>query len=343
MSMAANVNQKQAKVVVACCLHDYGKPERGLSFEYYNLFLPMKEVASNVILFDFFGMTVKHGKEGMNRALIELLKEERPDVAIFALFGDEFLLETLDDARKYTTTLAYFFDDVWRREFVARMAPHFHHFTTPNWGMYRLYQAAEVRGAIYSPFGYNGAIYARRDVPLKYDVSFVGGCHPWREYVVKRLKRAGIQVAVWGSFWPAGKLDQGKMVETFSASRINLNISNAKQWDARYLLSSWRALRNTLRTPKFRDGVKARHFEIPGSGGFQLSYYCEDLERHFQIGDEVAVYLDADELVEKVRFYLVHENERQRIADAGYARARTHTMEGRLLQLLEEVLLPKVT
>ena len=62
MSMPANVNQKQAKVVVACCRHDYGKPERGLSFEYYNLFLPMKEVASDVILFDFYGMTVKQAR-----------------------------------------------------------------------------------------------------------------------------------------------------------------------------------------------------------------------------------------------------------------------------------------
>jgi spore maturation protein CgeB len=337
-SRDTDVPRQLGKVVVACSLYDYGKPERGFSFEYYNLYLAMKEVVSEVVLFDFYGTFVQHGKEGMNRALVELLKQERPDVTLVALFGDEFTTEGLKEARKYTTTVAYFFDDIWRREFVARWVPHFDHFTTSSWGMYRRYQAAGLLGVIHSPFGYNGTIYVRKDVPLKYDVSFVGGCHPWRQFVVDRLRKEGIAVAVWGSFWPTGKIDLDTMIETFSASKINLNLSNSKQWDARYLLSSWRAARNTLRTAKFRDGVKARHFEIPGSGGFQLSYYCEDLERHFQIGDEVAVYLDVDELLEKVRYYLEHEGERQRIANAGHARAcQDHRMETRLSQLLMAV------
>ena len=326
------------KVVVACCKYDYNKPERGLSFEYYNLYLAMQNVASEVILFDFGTLHRERGQEEMNRALLEMLERERPDVTLFALYLDEFIPTVVEDARRYTTTVAYFFDDIWRREFVAKWVPYFDRFTTPSWGMYQRSQAAGLPGPVYSPFGYNSAIYRRTEAPMRHDVSFVGGSHPWRVFVIDRLRKAGFDVTVRGSFWPGGKLGQGEMVDMFNASRINLNLSNSRQWDARYLLSSWRAVRNTLRTPKFRDGVKARHFEIPGAGGFQLSYYAEGLERFFEIGDEVAIYLDLDELVEKVEYYLTHEAERERIARAGHARSLEYTMEARLSDLLTEVL-----
>ncbi|MDQ3605182.1 MAG: glycosyltransferase [Gemmatimonadota bacterium] len=332
------------KVLLAFNLYAYGKPERGLSYEYWNLYLPMQQVADEVLLFDFATLYQEEGQEGMNRLLLETLRRERPDVALFALYMDEFLPEALAEARRYTRTVAYFFDDIWRREYVARWAPRFDYFTTAIWSCYRRYHAAGLGGAIYSPFGYNEQLYQKKDVPLRHDISFVGGGHPWRFFVVDRLRKAGFKVFAAGPFWPDGKLEQEAMVEVFNASRINLNLSNARQWDARYLLSSWRALRNTLGRRrvverKVLDGIKGRHFEIAGCGGFQLTYYGEDLERHFRIGDEVAIYLDLDDLIEKARYYLEHEEERERIAAAGHERAlREHTATRRLGDLLDAVL-----
>ncbi len=337
------------KVLLAFNLYAYGKPERGLSYEYFNLYLPLQQVAEQVILFDFATLQHEHGKEAMNRELLTVLRNERPDVAIFALYQDEFLPEVLAEARRHTRTMAYFFDDIWRRDYVARWAPRFDHFTTPIWGCYRRYLAAGLATALYSPFAYNEQIYRRKEVAMRYDVSFVGGAHPWRFFVVDRLRRVGLNVFAAGPHWPQGTLEQQAMVDVFNASRINLNLSNARQWDARYRLSSpymrysVQRLRNVLRgrsgaEPKVLDGIKGRHFEIAGCGGFQLSYYCEDLERHFGIGDEVAVYLDVDDLVEKVHYYLENDPERDRIADAGYARAqREHTATRRLGHLLAKV------
>lgn len=326
------------KAMVVCLKDDYNQPERGLSLEYYNLYLAMKNVASEVILFDFGTLYRERGQEEMNRVFLETVERERPDVTLVALFLDELTPTTMEKARQYTKTVAYFWDDIWRVEFVAKWAPHFDYFTTPIWGMYRRYQAAGNTGAVYSPFGYNSAIYPDAEAPMRHDVSFVGGSHPWRVFVVNRLRKAGFDVTVRGPFWPGGRLSPEGMGELFKASKINLNLSNARQWDARYLLSSWRAARNTLRTRKVRDGVKVRHFEIPGAGGFQLSYYAEGLERYFQIGEEVAIYLDLDELLEKVEYYLTHDAERERIVRAGHARALGYTMEARLSDLLTEVL-----
>lgn len=326
------------KVLLAFNLYAYGKPERGLSYEYHNLYLPLQRIADEVVLFDFATLRDQHGRDGMNRMLLDTLRTERPDVALFALAQDEFLPDTIEEARRYTRIVAYFFDDIWRTEYVRHWAPYFDHFTTPIRSCYRRYRGAGLTGAIYSPFGYNDAIYRRSETPKRHDISFVGGNHPWRAWVIERLRKAGFDVFVRGAFWPGGPLEQDEMVKVFNASRINLNLSNARQWDARYLLSSWRGWRNTLRTAKHQDGIKARHFEIAGCGGFQLVYYAEDLERHFEIGDEIAVYLDFDDLVDKIGYFLEHEAERERIAAAGYERAlRDHTAERRLGDLLASV------
>ena len=326
------------KVLVACLVDDHRDPGKGRSFEYHNLYLPLQQVAAEVVLFDFDRLMRERGREGMNRELAETVRRERPDVSLIVLFKDEFLPETLEEIRRVSRTVAYFFDDDWRRAYFAHWAPRFDFVTTPRRWTFERYQAAGLRNVLYSPFAFNAREYRRVDVPPRYDVSFVGGNHPWRGFVINRLRKAGIDVAVYGPYWPSGMLDQQAMVETFSASKINLNLSNSVQWDARYLLSSWRALRTTLRSPKDREQIKARHFEIPGAGGFQLSYYCEDLERHFVIGEEVAVYTGVDDLVDKIRFYLEHGDVRERVARAGYERAqRDHTMQQRLTSLLDAV------
>jgi spore maturation protein CgeB len=120
------------------------------------------------------------------------------------------------------------------------------------------------------------------------------------------------------------------MVTIFNQSRINLNMSNSASWDARYLASSPRALLNRVRSPKSIEQLKARHFEINGCGAFQLSYYVEGLERHYAIGDEIGVYLDPDDLLRKVRYYLDHDAEREAVAAAGYQRTMAaHTFKRR--------------
>lgn len=84
--------------------------------------------------------------------------------------------------------------------------------------------------------------------------------------------------------------------------------------------------------------TQLEHFEINACGGFQLSYYVEGLERHYQIGDEIALYASPEELVEKACYYLKHEDEREVVAQRGYERRlREHTMERRFRELFERM------
>ena len=92
----------------------------------------------------------------------------------------------------------------------------------------------------------------------------------------------------------------------YNLSKINLNI--------------------TLHT--ITSGIPLRVFDIMGSGGFMLSNFQPELEELFEIGKEIEVYRNLEELEEKVSFYLTHENERARIAHRGLDKViRFHNYE----------------
>ena len=80
--------------------------------------------------------------------------------------------------------------------------------------------------------------------------------------------------------------------------------------------------------------ARAGYDPVSGCGGFQLSGYAEHLEEYFILDKEIVCYKTPGEMLEKIQFYLSHDDERIAIADAGYQRAvRDHTYEKRFNEL----------
>jgi len=326
------------KIIVVAMLYDYGIEERGYSYEYYNFYQSLKEMYDDVQMFDFMTLLKQKGKQSMNQELLYLVKESRPDLVMFSLYTDQFIPEVVDELRKYTKTLCFFHDDGWRVEFSRFWARHFDWFTTTDSYRVPQYRHLGYNNAIHFPYACNPAIYKKLNLPKKYDVSFVGRTHPYREWFIKKLRKAGIQVYAAGLGWPAGHLTQDEMVRVINQSKINLNLSNSTSWDLRYLISSHRALINTLQTPKNVEQIKARPFEINGCGGFQLSYYVDGLEHFYEIGQEIVVYLDVDDLIRKVKYYLADDDEREAIANRGYQRTLAeHTYTQRFQSVFDRI------
>lgn len=327
------------RVLLVSMRDDYGVPERGLSYEYYNLYLPLLRVFPGARLFDFMARLRAVGKEAMNQELRELVERERPDVTIVAYYTDELQPETVTALRRWTVTVAYFFDDIWRRDYASFWARRVDFVATPDTGGVARYAAQGIRTAIHAPFAFNEDVYRREEVPKEHEVSFVGGWHPYREWLLRRLERAGVVPVVRGAGWSSGRISTEEMARLINVTKVNLNIDNGAEWDPRYLLSSTLALKTTLRTKKTRKQVKGRHFEIAGCAGFQLSYDVAELHAYFDVGKEIVVYRGADDLVVKVRRYLAHDDEREAIAEAAWRRARAqHTASARLRALVTEVL-----
>lgn len=326
------------KILLACMLHTYGNPQREYSYEYFNFYQSLKQMGHEVELFDYMGELQALGKEGMNLKLLARAQEWHPTVTLFSLYTDQFEPSVVEQLRQYTKTLCFFHDDTWRVEYSRQWAKHFDFFTTPDLHGEMKYREIGLHNAIHFPFGCNEQIFRKMDVPKKYDVSFVGGWHPYREWLIERIRKAGINVKVAGFRWPDGEIDQEGMVKLFNESRINLNLSNSASWDVRYLASSPRALVNRLRSKKNIEQMKARMFEVNGCGAFQLSYFVEGLAPCYDIDREIGVYADADDLIEKVKFYLAHSEQRESIAAAGYERTlNEHTFTNRFSQVFQRM------
>lgn len=319
-------------------LHSYGDPKREYSFEYFNFYQVLKGMGYEVELFDYAAEIQTFGKEAMNQKLLARVQEWRPTVTLFSLYTDQFEPAVVEQLREHTKTLCFFHDDTWRVEYSRFWAKHFDFFTTPDVHGEMKYREIGLHNAIHFPFGCNEQITRKMDIPKKYDVSFVGGWHPYREWLIERIRKAGISVEVVGHRWPNGEIDQDGMVRLFNESRINLNLSNSASWDMRYLASSPRAFINRLRSRKNIEQMKARMFEVNGCGAFQLSYYVEGLANCYDIDREIGVYTDADDLVEKVKFYLAHEELRESIAAAGYERTlNEHTFSKRFQTVFQRM------
>jgi spore maturation protein CgeB len=91
----------------------------------------------------------------------------------------------------------------------------------------------------------------------------------------------------------------------------------------------------------YSDQIKGRNFEVPGCGGFMLTGMAENLGQYYEIGKEVACFDDRHDLIDKVRYYLKHEDEREAIAQAGYERTmRDHTYPRRFSEIFEQLGMP---
>lgn len=327
-------------------VYDYGVIERGHSYEYINIFLPLSDVfgKENITVFDFLLEYRNNGKEAMNRKLKALVSELKPDLALFCLFENEFDEDTIQSLAKTTTTVAYFFDDPWRRAYVAHWRTKFDFYTTPDYYMLQRYLNNGIGNVIYSPFGYNTNVYSRLNLPARYDVSFVGGYSSLRGWIVESLKKQGINVAVFGRGWGTGAkfVSQQEVVEIFNSSKINLNLSNGISYDFGYLLSCLKspsAMKHILLNRKNKEQVKGRHYEINACGGFQLSYFVPGLNMVYEIDKELAVFEDPRQLPDLIGMFLENDTLRKEIADAGYRKSvAMHSAQKYLQHTVSEAL-----
>lgn len=123
-------------------------------------------------------------------------------------------------------------------------------------------------------------------------------------------------------FAPEGIINMGPadyfndMPYIFKLSKINLNI--------------------TLRS--ITNGIPLRAYDILGAGGFLLSNYQTDLIRHFIPEEDYVYYEDSLDLINKIDYYLKHEDERKSIAQNAHDKVmKEHTFDVRVGQIIEMV------
>lgn len=91
-----------------------------------------------------------------------------------------------------------------------------------------------------------------------------------------------------------------QMPLVFAGSKINLNIS--------------------LRS--IHSGIPLRVLDIMTCGGFVLSNWQPEIEEYFAEGIEIVTFGSLQECMDKIAYYITHEEERRRIAAAGQIKVR---------------------
>ena len=87
------------------------------------------------------------------------------------------------------------------------------------------------------------------------------------------------------------------------------------------------------------SGMSLRVWDVMGSGGFLISNYQEEIEDYFVIGEDLEVFSSEEELVDKVGFYLKHDDIREKIARNGYEKVRKyHSYDERIKQMISYLL-----
>lgn len=84
------------------------------------------------------------------------------------------------------------------------------------------------------------------------------------------------------------------------------------------------------------DDINMRTFEAMASGSMLLTNWIPTIEDLFEDGKHLALYRSPEEMVEKARYYIEHDEEREKIAAAGYAEVMAkHTFRHRLDVMLD--------
>jgi spore maturation protein CgeB len=351
------------KVLYIGLKYDGGDSRRGFCYEYLNFLDTLNRMDGIETHFFAFDEEMRlKGRRAMNHALLQAVDEIRPALCFFVLRIDEIDRKTIQQisGRPGVVTLNWFCDDHWRfHPFSRHWAPLFHVSVTTYARAIDWYRALGCAQVVVSQWGFNHHLHAPQEQVIDYDVSFVGQAHSWRRNHIAALAKAGIHVVCRGRGWAGGMVSHEEMLGTFVGSRINLNFSES--WSvaglkplASALVRRWADGSLRFNRPSVIAGhvqslirpaapqIKARPFEVAGTGGFLMTAGADDLCSYLIPDEEIVVFDSMPDLCEKIRYYLEHQDQRETIRLAGHRRVlRDHSYEQRFRELFAQIgLLP---
>lgn len=202
--------------------------------------------------------------------------------------------------------------------YIPRALPHYDWvFTTKTFGLSDMREQLGITRASHIQFAFDPDLH--RPLPMserdeaRYgcDVSFIGTWSPKKELLLDEIarRRPDVRLCIWGEQWHKARspllrsviggreVVGNEFVRALLATKINLSImSEARKQSSR------------------GDQVASRTFAVPACGAFVLHERTAELLRLFEEGEHLACFSDADEMIEKIDYYLARPELRRRLA-----------------------------
>jgi hypothetical protein len=255
--------------------------------------------------YDYRANLVTHKNiNGRDDDLINVIKSFKPDLTVFSKCN-QMNYRVVDSANAVGETVLWYMDAL--HNFDAELIDKIKRCTYFINGL----EGVRTEGLKYNP----NTVFINQcpddklnfmldDFEYKHDISFIGsidpsGIHDGRGRYVKLLKD---KFDGFNHFNGVYGLEHNRLV---NESRINLNFS-----------------------PSDATGASVRIYKILASGGFLMSTPWYDMEKTFNIGEDIIIFEDEKELIKKVTYYLNNENERNRIRLNGYRVVQQYLPKG---------------
>lgn len=301
----------------------------------------------------------------LNHRVLGLARAHKPDL-MWAEKQEYLLPETIEELRRRGVRTLHFTPDPyftlsWKRtRLMDACLPLFD--TLVSCKRYEMDQYERVcRQVIYMPLGYAEAVHrplcpSTSEAARAYrsDVGFLGGWEPRREEMLDAVASTGCDLKIWGYAWD--HLRDGKWTPR-RAVRLkmlagqdkfgihhNERLARALQGGEVYgdayawALSGARISVGFLRHV-CPDQHTTRTFEIPACASMMLADRTPEHQEFFEERREAEFFGSREELVDKLRFYLSHESEREKVALAGYDRCvrSRYSYKSRLTEVLAQL------
>ncbi|MFA5140101.1 MAG: glycosyltransferase [Elusimicrobiota bacterium] len=296
----------------------------------------LKDFCAETFLLEYFTSIKERGIRGTQARIEEMIGEKRIEVVILTLFADsfQFPLEFFARLRRKVKVVFMNMDDEnyfdVHGKFYGQTADAV--ITSDRFAV-AAYARIGVPAVLYLA-QYSRKIYHPVEVPRDIDVSFIGDCAKCdRAEFLRFLADNGIAVESFGYGSRNGYVEYADISRVMSRTKVNLNFTK-------------------MVTPEFLREDDPLHVRVRQNKGhaieaalarsFCLSEYAPSLPFIFEIGKEIDWFDDRRSLLERVRYYLSHDSEREAMAANAYARAREEYLQEagfpRMLGELHEML-----
>lgn len=274
-----------------------------------------------------WGVRIYLNTESLNEMIFEKIKEFSPRFIVFnkPVFIKPFTVKNIQN--EGIKVFAYYPDDPFNPRTTSRdlqkATPLYDcHFTTKSYTVSELLEAG-AKKVVFIPHASDTTLYYPEETleeerkKIGADVVFIGSYYEkYRAEILEKLCQRGYDLKVYGNRW--GKCrgfkclkEKALMYKPVEADEYRRVMNSSKI--ALGLLAKVIPEQHTHRT-----------FEIPACGTFMLHERTKEAMDLFKKGEEAEFFGSFEELVEKIDYYLKHDEERKRIARNGHKKASSY-------------------
>ena len=294
---------------------------------YYTL---LKKIFPKLETFDTKKIYFQLGKDKMNSELLKKIQSNHYDLIISAIEYDELSLETLGKIKKIsqgTKSVLIICDDDARFDNWSRYIALFFDYVITSQDFLNEYKKEGINAFFH--LDYNTINLEPLNLKKIYDVTFIGRPKADRNEVIKYLLDNEIKVTLFGWDWYKypefagvynGPLIQKDYAKVINQSKINLSPAKAGYVEQRN-----------------QYNMKGRYFEVALCKSFQLIEKFPTLLKFFN-EKEIGMYVSQEDMLNKIKYYLKNEKEREKIAEKAYIKTiKKYNREKQLTKIFTEI------